>query len=62
MLTDGNHARLVHSVIRGASRNPSAPEHVKRSWLRCLDEYGLDPESGGEPAVVSNQELVARKE
>jgi len=61
MLTDGNHARLVHSVIRGASRNPSAPEHVKRSWLRCLDEYGLDPESGGEPAVVSNQELVARK-
>jgi transcriptional regulator of acetoin/glycerol metabolism len=35
---------------------------VKRSWLRCLDEYGLDPESGGEPAVVSHQELLARKE
>ena len=62
MLTDGSHARLVHSVTRGASRNVSAPEHVKRSWLRCLDEYGLDPESGGEPAVVSQQELAARKE
>jgi transcriptional regulator of acetoin/glycerol metabolism len=62
MLTDGNHARLVHSVTRGTSRNASAPEHVKRSWLRCLDEYGLDPESGGEPAVVSQQELAARKE
>ena len=62
MLPDGNHARLVHSVTRGTSRNVSAPEHVKRSWLRCLDEYGLDPESGGEPAVVSQQELAARKE
>src|SRR3954470_11446421 len=62
MLTDGNHARLVHSVTRGTSRSASAPEHVKRSWLRCLDEYGLDPESGGEPAVLSHQELLARKE
>jgi sigma-54 dependent transcriptional regulator, acetoin dehydrogenase operon transcriptional activator AcoR len=62
MLSDGSHARLVHSVIRGASRNASAPEHVRRSWLRCLDEYGLDPESNREPAVVSQQELTARKE
>src|SRR5262249_9137970 len=53
MLTDGSHARLVHSVTRDTSRNASAPEHVKRSWLRCLDEYGLDPESSGEPAVLS---------
>jgi transcriptional regulator of acetoin/glycerol metabolism len=62
MLTDGSHSRLVQSVTRGASRNATAPEHVKRSWLRCLDEYGLDPESSREPAVVSNQELLARKE
>jgi len=62
MLTDGNHARLVHSVIRGTSRSANAPEHVMRSWLRCIDEFGLDPESGGQPAVLSHQELVARKE
>ena len=62
MLTDGSHARLVHSVIRDTSRNTSAPEHVKRSWLRCVDEYALDPESNGEPAVVAQQELAARKE
>ena len=62
MLTDGSHSRLVQSVTRGASRNATAPEHVKRSWLRCLDEYGLDPESSREPAVVSHQELLARKE
>src|SRR6185295_15573847 len=62
MLPSGNHARFVHSVIRGTSRNATAPEHVKRSWLRCMDEYGLDPESDGQPAVVSRQELEARKE
>jgi transcriptional regulator of acetoin/glycerol metabolism len=62
MLLDGSHTRLVQSVIRGASRDASAPEHVRRSWLRCLDEFGLDPESNGEPAVVSQQELAARKE
>jgi transcriptional regulator of acetoin/glycerol metabolism len=59
---NGNHARLVDSVIRGTSRDAGAPEHVKRSWLRCLDEYGLDPESNALPPVVSGQELVARKE
>jgi sigma-54 dependent transcriptional regulator, acetoin dehydrogenase operon transcriptional activator AcoR len=62
MLPSGSHARLVHSVIRGTSRNANAPEHVERSWQRCLDEYGLDPESSGLPAVVSHQELMARKE
>ena len=62
MLTDGSHARLVHSVIRGTSRSANAPEHVMRSWLRCADEYGLDPETGAQPAVLSQQEFVARKE
>jgi transcriptional regulator of acetoin/glycerol metabolism len=59
---NGNHARLVDSVIRGTSRDANAPEHVKRSWLRCVDEYGLDPESNALPAVVSSQELLSRKE
>jgi transcriptional regulator of acetoin/glycerol metabolism len=62
MLTDGSHARLVHSVIRGTSPSANAPEHVMRSWLRCVDEYGLDPESSAQPAVLSQQEFVARKE
>jgi len=46
------------------SRNegPSAPEYVKRSWLRCLNEYGLDPDSRADPVVVSRQDLLARKE
>ena len=62
MLPDGSHARLVDSVIRGTSCNANVPEHLRRSWLRCLDEYGLDPESSAQPAVVSHQELLVRKE
>jgi len=58
----GDHSRLVYSVIRGTSRQAEAPQHVKRSWLRCIDEYGLDPDSNAPPAVVSRQELIARKE
>ena len=38
------------------------PDHVKRSWLRCLDEYGLDPQSNAQPVVVSRRELMLRKE
>ena len=60
MLPNGDHARFVYSVIRGTSCD--APEHVRRSWLRCLEEYGLDPESKASPAVVSRRELLVRKE
>lgn len=62
MQPNGNHARLVYSVVRGTSGHAGTPEHVKRSWLRCLDEYGLDPQSNAQPVVVSRQELMLRKE
>src|SRR5947208_16238946 len=60
----GTRVRLIDSVVRGRSRNegPSAPEYVKRSWLRCLNEYGLNPDSDADPVVVSRQYLLARKE
>jgi transcriptional regulator of acetoin/glycerol metabolism len=60
----GSHASHIHSIIHGSTREEfaRAPEYVKRSWLRCLDEYGLDPESTADPVVVSRQELLARKE
>ncbi len=60
----GTRVHSIDSVLRGTSRNggPGAPEYVKRSWLRCLNEYGLDPDSGADPVVVSRQDLLARKE
>jgi sigma-54 dependent transcriptional regulator, acetoin dehydrogenase operon transcriptional activator AcoR len=57
-----SHARLVYSVIRGTSPETSAPDYVKRSWLRCLDDYSLHPESNAQASVVSRQELLARRD
>ena len=60
----GSHARFIYSVIRGTAREEGTkpPEHVKRSWLRCINEYGLDPQSHAEAVVVSRDEFLDCKE
>jgi len=60
----GSHARYIQSVLRGTSREDSAstPDYVKRSWLRCLTQYKLDPQSQREPYVLPREERLARKE
>ena len=60
----GSHARFIQSVIRGTARDEGAkaPEHVKRSWLRCINEYSLDPQSNAEPLVVSREDFLLCKE
>ncbi len=60
----GSHARYIQSVLRGTAREDSAstPDYVKRSWLRCLGQYHLDPQSQREPFVLPRDERLARKE
>ncbi|HEY4212167.1 MAG TPA: sigma-54-dependent Fis family transcriptional regulator [Steroidobacteraceae bacterium] len=60
----GSHTRYIQSVLRGTSREDSAstPDYVKRSWLRCLNQYRLDPQSQREPYVLPREERLARKE
>jgi transcriptional regulator of acetoin/glycerol metabolism len=59
----GSHARHIQSVLKGTAREDRAtPEHVKRSWLRCLTEYHLDPQAEHEPYVLPREERLARKE
>jgi transcriptional regulator of acetoin/glycerol metabolism len=60
----GSHARYIQSVLRGTAREDGAstPEYVKRSWLRCLGQYHLDPQSQREPFVLPREERLARKE
>src|SRR5215510_5387891 len=60
----GSHARYIQSVLRGTSRDDSAatPDYVKRSWLRCLTQYHLDPQSQREPFVLPREERLQRKE
>jgi transcriptional regulator of acetoin/glycerol metabolism len=60
----GSHARYIQSVLRGTAREDGAstPDYVKRSWLRCLGQYHLDPQSQREPFVLPREERLARKE
>ncbi|MBW4052075.1 MAG: sigma-54-dependent Fis family transcriptional regulator [Proteobacteria bacterium] len=60
----GSHARYIQSVLRGTARDEGlgTPDYVKRSWLRCLTQYNLDPQSQREPYVLPRDERLARKE
>ncbi|MGH8294525.1 MAG: sigma-54-dependent Fis family transcriptional regulator [Steroidobacteraceae bacterium] len=60
----GSHTRYIQSVLRGTARDegPGTPDYVKRSWLRCLTQYHLDPQSQREPYVLPREERLARKE
>src|ERR1700761_6836921 len=59
----GSHARYIQSVLRGNSREDAAtPDYVKRSWVRCLSQYKLDPQSQREPFVLPREERLAPKE
>ncbi|HTT03446.1 MAG TPA: sigma-54-dependent Fis family transcriptional regulator [Steroidobacteraceae bacterium] len=60
----GTHVRYIQSVLRGTAREDAiaTPEYVKRSWLRCLTQYSLDPQSQREPHVLPRDERLDRKE
>ncbi|KQQ92424.1 sigma-54-dependent Fis family transcriptional regulator [Massilia sp. Leaf139] len=58
------HVKRVHSVVHdrmGADRIGSG-NRITRSWIRCLNEYQLNPDSCAEPEVVAPVELQERQE
>jgi transcriptional regulator of acetoin/glycerol metabolism len=58
------HVKRVHSVVHdriGADRIGSA-NRITRSWIRCLNEYQLDPDSCADPEIVAASELQERQE
>ncbi|MQG93189.1 sigma-54-dependent Fis family transcriptional regulator [Pseudomonas sp. MN1F] len=53
------HAQQVHTVARGeAGSDPS----IARSWLRCLDDYHLDPSVVEAPVVLEHGRLLESRE
>ncbi|HEY2591599.1 MAG TPA: sigma-54-dependent Fis family transcriptional regulator [Steroidobacteraceae bacterium] len=59
----GSHARYIQAVLRGTPpEGVATPEYVKRSWVRCLSQYHLDPQSEREPYVLPREERLERKE
>jgi transcriptional regulator of acetoin/glycerol metabolism len=58
------HVKRVRSVVQsrnGPDRN-GATNRITQSWIRCLDEYRLDPATCAEPEVVPPAELQERQE
>lgn len=58
------HVNRVRSVVQsrsGPGRIATA-NRITQSWIRCLDEYRLDPGTCAEPEVVSPAELRERQE
>ncbi len=57
------HVKRVHSVVHdriGADCIGSG-NRITRSWIRCLNEYQLNPDSCAEPEVVAASELEERQ-
>lgn len=59
-----NHIRHVHSVVQSTLRSDEVAieSPITRSWIRCLNEYRLDPDNRDDPLVVSRTELEERQE
>jgi sigma-54 dependent transcriptional regulator, acetoin dehydrogenase operon transcriptional activator AcoR len=53
---------VVHSSPAGRSANVQVPDYVTASWIRCSNEFKLDPTLPGELYVVERQELLTRQE
>lgn len=58
------HVNRVRSVVqsRNGPGRVGAANRITQSWIRCLDEYRLDPGTCAEPEVVPAAELLARQE
>jgi transcriptional regulator of acetoin/glycerol metabolism len=58
------HVNRVRSVVqsRNGPERIGAANRITESWVRCLDEYKLDPATSAEPEVVPAPELRDRQE
>jgi transcriptional regulator of acetoin/glycerol metabolism len=59
-----DHVRRVRSVVQSRlnSNSVAAGNRITQSWIRCLNEYKLDPDNSDEPEVVGAAELKERQE
>ena len=58
------HVKRVRSVVQNRmEREPAASgSRITESWIRCLNDYQLDPDSHDDPEVVSHAELQQRQD
>jgi transcriptional regulator of acetoin/glycerol metabolism len=60
------HGKRVRSIVQNRVERPSAATAgascITRSWIRCLHDYRLDPDSRHDPEVVGHTELQERQD
>lgn len=56
------HAHQVLNVARGEGSGPASDPSIARSWLRCLEDYHLDPAKGQAPLVLEHGRLLETRE
>lgn len=59
------HGKRVRSIVQHRAERQTAVAGgncITRSWVRCLNDYRLDPDSRHDPEVVSHTELQARQD
>ena len=58
------HARHVHAVVARETKAAGTVggNGIVQSWIRCLNDYHLQPDSGDEPVIISHSELQEREQ
>lgn len=56
------HAQQVHTVAHGGAGAGASDPSIARSWLRCLEDYHLDPAVIEAPVVLEHGRLLESRE
>ncbi|WP_085617849.1 MULTISPECIES: sigma-54-dependent Fis family transcriptional regulator [unclassified Pseudomonas] len=56
------HAQQVHTVAHGGVGEGGSDPSIARSWLRCLEDYHLDPSVIEAPVVLEHGRLLESRE
>jgi len=56
------HAQQVHTVAHGEAAGAGSDPSIARSWLRCLEDYHLDPSVIAAPVVLEHGRLLESRE